>query len=252
MTSDQGTEFTNEVNKELTGLMGIDHRLTTAYHPQANGLDERFNQTIQSMLVKFSDTRKDVWDEHLDACTFGYNTSRHDSTKFTPFELMFGRKAVLPIEFATQSESPEEILKEFRSAPSMESKEAFLSKLMETRSTILEKAKENISAAQEKQKKHCDQKHANPAVYKLGAKVLVKDFLRRKRKGGKLDSRWLGPYTVLKNLGKGMLLIDFISYIFLVVTITILTTWQNLHISPYSLLQEYTFCRKTPPFKSGE
>jgi len=62
----------------------------------------------------------------------------------------------------------------------MESKEAFLSKLMETRSTILEKAKENISAAQEKQKKHYDQKHANPAVYKLGAKVLVKDFLRRK------------------------------------------------------------------------
>lgn len=162
---------------------------------------------------------------------------------------MFGRKAVLPIEFATQSESPEEILKEFRSAPSMESK---LSKLMETRSTILEKAQENISAAHEKEKKHYDQKHANPAVYKLGAKVLVKDFLRQKRKGGKLDSRWLGPYTVMKNLGKGMLLTDFISYIFLVVTITILTTWQNLHISPYSLLQEYTFCRKTPPFKSGE
>lgn len=66
LTSDQGTEFNNEVNKELTGLMGIDHRLTTAYHPQANGLDERFNQTIQSMLVKFCDTRKDVWDEHLD------------------------------------------------------------------------------------------------------------------------------------------------------------------------------------------
>lgn len=51
LTSDQGTEFNNEVNKELTGLMGIDHRLTTAYHPQANGLDERFNQTIQSSFA---------------------------------------------------------------------------------------------------------------------------------------------------------------------------------------------------------
>ena len=92
LTSDQGKEFNNEVNLELTGLMEIDHRLTTAYHPQANGLDERFNQTIQSMLVKFCQERKDMWDEHLDTCTFGYNTSRHDSTKFTPFELMFGRK----------------------------------------------------------------------------------------------------------------------------------------------------------------
>lgn len=44
LTTDQGREFRNNVNAELTRTFGIDHRLTTAYHPQANGLDERFNQ----------------------------------------------------------------------------------------------------------------------------------------------------------------------------------------------------------------
>lgn len=70
VTSDQGSEFNNSVNRELMGLLNIDYRLTTPYHPQvstiipfkicivcmhviyqANGLIERFNQTIQAMLV---------------------------------------------------------------------------------------------------------------------------------------------------------------------------------------------------------
>ncbi len=41
MTTDQGREFHNAVNAELMSALGIDHWLTTAYHPQANGLDER-------------------------------------------------------------------------------------------------------------------------------------------------------------------------------------------------------------------
>ena len=45
LTSDQGSEFNNHMNAELMHVMGIQHRLTTAYHPQANGLDERFKLT---------------------------------------------------------------------------------------------------------------------------------------------------------------------------------------------------------------
>ena len=66
----------------------------------------------------------------------------------------------LPIEFTMENESPEEILEEFQTAPSLESKEGFLAKLIESRSNILEKAKANISAAQEKQKADYDCKHA--------------------------------------------------------------------------------------------
>ena len=129
------------------------------------------------MLVKFCQKQKDVWDQHLDTCTFGYNTSRHDSTKFTPFELMFGRKAFLPIEATMQNESPEEILEEFQIAPSLESKEGFLAKLIESRANILDKAKSNISAAQDKQKADYDRKHANPTAGQR--------FSPAKEKGGK-------------------------------------------------------------------
>ena len=142
-----------------------------------------------------------IW---IHAHLYTTHPARHDSTKFTPFELMFGRKAFLPIEATMQNESPEEILEEFQIAPSLESKEGFLAKLIESRANILDKAKSNISAAQDKQKADYDRKHANPTVYKVGSKVLAKDFLRRKRKEGKLDYRWLGPYVIMKNLGKGM------------------------------------------------
>lgn len=65
---------------------------------QANGLVERYNQTIQSMLVKFVGEKKDSWEDYLDTCVFAYNTAKHESSKFTPFELMFSRKPVLPID----------------------------------------------------------------------------------------------------------------------------------------------------------
>ena len=45
-------------------------------------------------------------------------------------------------------------------------------------------------------------------MYKVGTRVLVKNFLRYKRKGGKLDDRWMGPYIILKNLGKGSYLLQ--------------------------------------------
>ena len=50
------------------------------------------------MLRKYVNERKDDWDIYLDTCTFAYNTSRHESTLHTPFEVMFGRKPVIPIE----------------------------------------------------------------------------------------------------------------------------------------------------------
>ena len=55
---------------------------------------ERFNQTLQNMIVKFIKENKESWDEFLDTCVFAYNTAEHESSKFTPFELMFSRKAV--------------------------------------------------------------------------------------------------------------------------------------------------------------
>ena len=75
ITTDQGTEFRNSLNTELMKVFRIDHRLTTAYHPQANGLDERFNQTLVNSLSKFAQDDRASWDETLDDVVYAYNTS---------------------------------------------------------------------------------------------------------------------------------------------------------------------------------
>ena len=50
------------------------------------------------MLVKYIKDNKASWDELLDTCTFAYNTAEHESTKFSPFELMFDQKPLLPVD----------------------------------------------------------------------------------------------------------------------------------------------------------
>ena len=65
------------------------------------------------------------------------------------------------------------------------------------RKKLLEEAKENILHAQQKQKDHYDRKYAKPHLFEKGQLVLKKDFTRRKRKGGKLDPRFSGPFTII-------------------------------------------------------
>ena len=54
-----------------------------------------------------------------------------------------------------------------------------------------------------KQKQQYDAKHARASLFEIGAKVVKKDFLRKKRKGGKLDPKWVGPYITTAKLSKG-------------------------------------------------
>ena len=91
LLSDQGREFVNKVNKHLFKRFKTEHRISSAYHPQTNGLVERYNQTLQRSLVKLVNNNQDDWDELLDGVLFAYRTSRQKSTKFSPFELMYCR-----------------------------------------------------------------------------------------------------------------------------------------------------------------
>ena len=106
------------------------------------------------MPVKFMSTMQEGSLECiLDTCMFAYNTSRHESTNFTPFELMFGRKATLPIDVELQKASPEV-------CHTLD--EPNTSVILREHAQCLETAKQNILVAQLKQKENCDQKHAKP------------------------------------------------------------------------------------------
>ena len=46
MGSDKGKEFVNQLVTQLCNACGIEHKVTSAYHPQANGHTEKFNDTL--------------------------------------------------------------------------------------------------------------------------------------------------------------------------------------------------------------
>ena len=96
--SDQGRQFESTLMKEICDILKIKKTRTSAYHPQCDGLVERFNRTLLSML---STTTKDHlfnWENQIRKVCMAYNTSVHALTGYTPFYLMFGRQARLPID----------------------------------------------------------------------------------------------------------------------------------------------------------
>ncbi|GFW76456.1 transposon Ty3-I Gag-Pol polyprotein [Trichonephila clavipes] len=74
--TDRGAVFRSRLVSSLVDLCNIDHRFTTAYHPQTNGLTERFNKTLADMLSMYVDVEQKNWDEILPFVTFAYNTAK--------------------------------------------------------------------------------------------------------------------------------------------------------------------------------
>ena len=98
--SDRGRSFLSGLMVEVRKLLGIRQVNTTAYHPQRDGLVERFNRTLISMLAKTVEKGGKDWDEHLPFVLFAYRASEQQSTCESPFFLLYGRDPRLPTEAA--------------------------------------------------------------------------------------------------------------------------------------------------------
>ena len=95
--SDNGKNFTSEVVRILCEKFLIKHIFSSPYHPQTNGMVERLNRTLCNSLAKVTENIED-WDLNISAVLFAYRTKRHTTTGYTPFHLVYGRQAILPIE----------------------------------------------------------------------------------------------------------------------------------------------------------
>ena len=96
--SDQGRQFEASVFQELCKRLGILKTRTTPYHPQSDGMVERFNRTLKDMVAKYVQSDGSDWDEVAGPVAFAYNTSKHAATGYTPFFLVHGREARLPVD----------------------------------------------------------------------------------------------------------------------------------------------------------
>ena len=141
IVSDQGREFCNYLVDFLEELTGFEHKMTSAYHPQSNGLDEHFNQTLKAQLQKLVNAHRDDWDELLDNILFAYRSSRHDSTKCTPFLLMYSREARLPIDLTLHIGCDSQPEQEFDQCTSVQ-------QMLDLQKKLHENALSNIQKAQ--------------------------------------------------------------------------------------------------------
>ena len=90
--TDQGSCFMSRVLKDLLSLLQIRHLRTSVYHPQTDGLVERFNKTLKTMLKKVMEVDGKNWDQLLPHVLFAIREVPQASTGFSPFELLYGRR----------------------------------------------------------------------------------------------------------------------------------------------------------------
>ena len=156
--NDQGREFVNEVCKQLYELTGVEQRVTSAYHPQANGLVERQNRTIKNSLVKVFQDNHEMWPQINEGILFAHRVSRHSSTKYSPFMLMYNREPVLPIDVKHNLDKDESKERENIGDGDEEQPfdlnffDAIFSSATKVQTTISDDAADNIKAAQKKTK----------------------------------------------------------------------------------------------------
>ena len=108
LVSDQGKAFTGHLITNLCELYGVQKLRTSPYHAQTNGQVERMNQTIICMIGKLEQDKKAHWSEHLPEMLSAYNGTRSAVTGYSPYFLLFGRKARMPVDylFPTLRDSP--------------------------------------------------------------------------------------------------------------------------------------------------
>lgn len=161
--SDQGACFESDIIKELCKITGMTKSRTTPYHPMGNPIPERFNRTLLNMLGTLEPDKKPDWKKYLPSLTYAYNCTKHETTKMSPHELMFGRKPRLPIDsmFDTPVQEVSNTTKDYIEA---------LKKRMKTAQDIANKVTQEARA---KMKIIYDRKARAPRI-QIGDKVLVK------------------------------------------------------------------------------
>lgn len=102
ITTDRGTQFESELFQSLCKLLGTDKTRTTAYHPQANGLVERFHRSLKSALIARCDTCH--WSTELPLVLLGIRTAVKEDLHCSPAELVYGQTLTLPGEMIIPSE----------------------------------------------------------------------------------------------------------------------------------------------------
>ena len=162
MQSDNTTNFTAEIARELMKASQVTKVTSTPAHPRGDGLVERQNRTLLTLLRVYTSRRMQDWDECIDGVLGAYNSTRHATTGFSPYMLQQGAKKYIPLSF---------IYPEF-AARVFDSKEEFVEHLLAKQQEIHELVQRNTHQAQLRQKLKLD-RHLKAKAHPVGDAVCV-------------------------------------------------------------------------------
>ncbi|KAK3104661.1 hypothetical protein FSP39_007335 [Pinctada imbricata] len=195
--SDQGSQFESALFQEMCKLLGIKKTRTTPYHPQSDGMVERFNRTLTSMLSAFVNENHNDWDEQLPFVMMAYRSSVHETTGYTPNALMLGREMCTPLDI--MYEMPSQV------KPQTQSKWCWL--LQERLENAHTHVRVHTGQMMARQKHYHDRK-LHWETYSPGDRVCVYFPRTQTGKSPKFTSYWFGPYTVKKKMTDVTYLVD--------------------------------------------
>jgi len=187
---DQGTQFMSDVMAEVSRLLSVQNLVSTPYHPQCNGLVERFNGTLKAMLKKLCAERPQDWDRYLDAVLFAYREVKQESVGFSPFELLYGWTVRGPMSILRELWTNEEPSSEVRTTYQY---------VLDLRNRLEETChlvKESLEKSAHKAKKHFDKK-TRMRELRAGDSCLI----LLPTSSSKLLMQWKGPYHVIERVG---------------------------------------------------
>ena len=187
LLSDRGTNFLSELLHDVYHLLGIKKLNTTAYHPQTDGLVERFNRTLTDMLAKTSANDGKDWDRRLPYVLFAYRTSMQESTKESPFYLLHGRDPRLPTDTALNTP---------RTCYQVDLDD-YKTDLVTNLTEAWQLARQNIKQAQRKQKQQYD-RHSKIPKFQVGERVFVYMPNAKQGKNWKFAKPFHGPFRILE------------------------------------------------------
>lgn len=193
LLSDRGAAFLSKLMADVYKLLGLKKVNTTAYHPQTDGLVERFNRTLTDMLSKKVLRSSKDWDVQLSYVLFAYRASPQQSTGESPFFLLYGRDPVLPSE---------EMLKSNPETNNVDVGD-YRSEIAIRMSTAWESAQSKIKSAQQRQKHQYDKKARDPKV-REGDRVFVYSPAEKITKAHKFSRPFKGPFRVKKVFDNGV------------------------------------------------